>query len=395
MSEAFTGFYPFLFERRGIMYDAAHLFVHPHDGYRLSDRIWRTSQKTRNKIDLLLAHEIRNGTAAVDIAKQLEGFLKPERAGVQTRKPYGRWGSYDARRLARTEITAAHGRATLGAAEANPFVQAIRWALSAFRDDWDCKCEPNAEADSGLGPGVYELGSVPDYPDHPHCMCNLQPQVVARPSEVVADLRGWLDGEPGGPGSLEMFGLEGNPTSGLRSRPADALAPAPERSPADLDAIERAIVQQDYETAVIVGPDGQLVLQKKGTHNAVRFSDEELAMMRGATLSHNHPGGNSLSKEDVQLALDFDAKEMRAVTRNARYSIQPRAQTVSDNIIASRIREIEEELMKETWAKIRTGAMTVPEANKRHFHELWARCQWKLKDANQIDLVYRRVQWSP
>jgi hypothetical protein len=167
--EAFGYFYPWLFKRRGIFYDALHLFVHPHDGYRLSDRIWRADAQTRNRIDALLRYEIQNGTAAVDIAKQLEQFLKEERKGVRTQKPYGRWGSYDARRLARTEITAAHGRATMASAEANPWVESIHWALSmSHPDGLDCNCEDNSLADIGLGPGVYANTDLPDYPDHPH-----------------------------------------------------------------------------------------------------------------------------------------------------------------------------------------------------------------------------------
>ena len=163
-----TGFYPWLFDLRGVFYDHQHLFVHPHDGYRLSDRIWRADAKTRNMIDNLLAHEIRNGTAAVKIADQLEEFLQQERTGVRTKKPYGRWGSYDARRLARTEITAAHGQAAIKSGKANPFVSTIRWALSYGREDWDCRCKPNAKEDVGHGRGVYPVDEVPDYPDHPH-----------------------------------------------------------------------------------------------------------------------------------------------------------------------------------------------------------------------------------
>ena len=183
--EEYGFFYPWLLPLRGVYYDALHEFVHPHDGYRLSDRIWRADAKTRNMIDGLLAHEIRNGTSAVRIAKQLESFLRKERAGVRTKKPYGRWGSYDARRLARTEITAAAGRATIASSQANPYVELVLWDLSnAEREDWDCNCEENAARDVGYGPGVYPVGEVPDYPDHPHCMCTLLPVVTVQPGQA-------------------------------------------------------------------------------------------------------------------------------------------------------------------------------------------------------------------
>jgi hypothetical protein len=161
-------FYPWLFARREIIYDALHLFVGT-DGYRLSDRVWRADQLTRNAIDELLSYEIRNGTSAADLAKRLEQFVRPERAGIRTKAPYGRWASYDAMRLARTEITAAAGRGEMAAAAANPFVEGEQWTLSGSHPDGiDCNCEDNADADpDGLGPGVYAQGNLPDYPDHP------------------------------------------------------------------------------------------------------------------------------------------------------------------------------------------------------------------------------------
>lgn len=179
--------YPWLAARRPIIYDALHLFVHP-DGYRLSDRVWRANARTRNNIDRLLAYHVRNGTAAVDVAKELEKFLKREAKG-RTLKPYGRWGSYEARRLARTEITAAFGRATVAVAQANPFVDKIGWYLSPSRTgEWDCNCEANAAG------SPYDVNNVPAYPDHPHCACTLR-CIVGDTKEVTEDIRAWLAGE--------------------------------------------------------------------------------------------------------------------------------------------------------------------------------------------------------
>lgn len=204
----YGGFYPWLFRLRGILYDALHAFV-AADGYRLSDRIWRADAKTRNMIDKLLEYEIRNGTSAVDIAKKLEEFLEPERVAVKTRTPYGRWGSYDARRLARTEITAAAGRAVTASSAVNPFVDGIQWDLSPDREqDWPCNCRDNAEAELGLGPGVYPKGKVPRYPDHPHCMCVLKPIATQDTKVVVSGLRAWLKNEPGGAEYGRMMNMD-------------------------------------------------------------------------------------------------------------------------------------------------------------------------------------------
>jgi hypothetical protein len=158
---------PWLLQRRGVIYDALHLFVNPN-GYRLSDNVWRADVATRAAIDRLLTYEIQQGTAAINIAKQLTQYLGRESI-ARTKKPYGQWGSYDARRLARTEITAAAGRATQAAGAANPFVIGFRWTLSLSHPDGiDCNCEAYSLHDEGLGPGVYREGNVPEYPDHPH-----------------------------------------------------------------------------------------------------------------------------------------------------------------------------------------------------------------------------------
>jgi hypothetical protein len=167
-------------------YDPFHLWVDP-SGYRLSDRIWRDSIQIRSRIDALLDYHINRGTSAVQIARLLEEFLTPAGARRRTRTPYGTEGSYAARRLARTEITAAAGRATMNASIANPFVDAMRWALSAANRCCD-RCRDYA-AGGANGDGVYPLDQVPEYPAHPHEMCNLQPQTVSNAAELTEHLR--------------------------------------------------------------------------------------------------------------------------------------------------------------------------------------------------------------
>lgn len=164
-------------------YDGFHLFVDPN-GYVLSDRVWNTAVDVRSKIDRLLLYHIAQGTAAVDIAPLLEQFLTGEAAKVTTQTPYGVVGSYSARRLARTEITAAAGRAVVNASRANPWVDRIEWRLSPSH--------PKVDICDSLQ-GVYPKNSVPLYPPHPHCLCYLIPLTSATPAEVTAALRAEID----------------------------------------------------------------------------------------------------------------------------------------------------------------------------------------------------------
>lgn len=149
-------------------YDPLHLFVDAR-GYRLSDRIWQTSTNTRRKLDLFMDEGIRQGRGALSMSRDLEAFLLPGRTLRITRKPYGTTASFDAMRLARTEITAAAGRAGLMSAAMNPFVNGADWVLSPAHGCCDI-CDDLAAG------SPYTLEELPDLPgaSHPQCMCHIR-----------------------------------------------------------------------------------------------------------------------------------------------------------------------------------------------------------------------------
>ena len=163
-------------------YDPMHLFVDPR-GYRLSDNIWRTSIEVRMRVDAMMAEGIRNGTSSLELSKRLRAFLLDENKNWFTNKPYGTSAVYPSLRLARTEISAAHGRATIASSKANPFVQNIEWRLSARHPQFDI-CDLHAES------SPYTLDSVPRFPAHPNCLCALVPLVTNSPQLVIQELRG-------------------------------------------------------------------------------------------------------------------------------------------------------------------------------------------------------------
>lgn len=180
---------------RSPWYDPFHKFVYEKstgEAYTLSDAVWDTASETRNAIDKLLAYHIANGAAAVDIAELLVPFLTTGASRMQTATPYpppyGTMGSYAARRLARTEITAASGRAYVNAALLNPWIAGTKWNLSPSHPEPDI-CDNYASQNGG----VYETSGLPPYPAHPHCLCYLTPVVVASPREVNGKLRADLD----------------------------------------------------------------------------------------------------------------------------------------------------------------------------------------------------------
>jgi 8-oxo-dGTP pyrophosphatase MutT (NUDIX family) len=158
-------------------YEAPHTWVDPR-GYRLSDRVWNTTAHTRRQIDLYLETAIREGRGALAMSRELERFLMPSRANLRTSAPYGKSASYDAMRLARTEITRASTEATRAAAAMNPFVQGIQWMLSPSHPKPDI-CDTYARGGPN-GDGVYPIESYPGRP-HPQCVT---------PGQMVATLRG-------------------------------------------------------------------------------------------------------------------------------------------------------------------------------------------------------------
>jgi len=173
-------------------------------GYRLSDSVWDARQDVRDQIDRLLREAVASGEDALGVADKLEQYLDPALAPklsttgryvrnqapvIVTRSPgRGGMGSFSARRLARTEITRAHGAATIFAAERTPGSLGVKWSTSGSHPKPD-ECDEKASRDSGLGEGVYPPKDVPQYPSHPMCLCNLSQATTDDVDGLVNDLR--------------------------------------------------------------------------------------------------------------------------------------------------------------------------------------------------------------
>jgi hypothetical protein len=177
-----------------VVYDQPHLWVDPN-GYRLSERIWKTEQATRDKLDLLIADLISGGYSAREIARRLEQFLIPGRELIRTNRPYGSNGSYDAMRLARTEISRAANQAAYLSAYMNPFVEGIDVARSPNGLRSCPVCPQHATLDFGgtrLRP-PYPVGNADIPPWHPHDMCYVLPALIQDPAVTTRNLREILD----------------------------------------------------------------------------------------------------------------------------------------------------------------------------------------------------------
>lgn len=104
-------------------------------------------------------------------------------------------------------------------------------------------------------------------------------------------------------------------------RRADIPWGMPDRDPAlveRLNEIEAEIGELDYEVAYVLTPGGDVILHKEGTVDEVRFSEEEIALMEGAVMIHNHPSNSAFSDDDINIAVDAGALETIVVGRGGK-----------------------------------------------------------------------------
>lgn len=178
-----------IFGNRQLEYDQMHHWVDPN-GYDLSDRIWNANIATRRAVDTLVARAIQDGTGSLKLSKLLERYLVPGRAAVRTRYRGVTDTSFDAMRLARTEIARASNHAAYASAYLNPMVTGIDVARST-NGDTNCPiCPKHATIDiSGnrvREPYPIDKANIPPY--HPQDMCAVR-SVTGDTKEIVDLLR--------------------------------------------------------------------------------------------------------------------------------------------------------------------------------------------------------------
>lgn len=157
------------------------VWARTQNGLHLSDRIWRHDQKFRSAMTEIIQDGVATGEDPVETARQLEKYVRRGRKTLAVDYPemMERMGSripqdisYEALRLVRTETAAAFGEGTIAAASVSPSYTGMKWVLSGSHPVRDI-CDDLAEADHGLGKGVWPPGQEPPMPAHPNCLCIL------------------------------------------------------------------------------------------------------------------------------------------------------------------------------------------------------------------------------
>ena len=144
-----------------------------------------------------------------------------------------------------------------------------------------------------------------------------------------------------------------------------------------LDRVEREIRDLGFEYAYAFSLDGELLLHTTDEEDShVGFNDAQLALLPGAVLTHNHPGGRSFSEEDVTFAMRVGLAEMRVVTARSRYVLRPPNAGWSWLLLKSfpAVVELERHLLqRQLFSEIASGAMSRRQFELAYHHLLWER----------------------
>lgn len=178
---------------------AEAIYARTHKGLSTSDRIWRNSKRAEDTVRNIIQEAVVTGQDAREVAEALERYARTDAKTmafeypnmmerIKSRVPLRL--SYEALRLARTEMTAAFGEGVISAGRVSPSYIGTRWVLSPSHPVKDI-CDTFANADVGLGKGVYPKGEEPRFPPHPNCLCSLLP-VHEQPEDFIERLRDWM-----------------------------------------------------------------------------------------------------------------------------------------------------------------------------------------------------------
>ena len=224
--------------------DAAAEYLYG-DGLNLSGRIWQLDRNARDGMNQMIGKAISDGSSAWQLAQDLEQYLgadadcprwtstrlykrtKSEIAGgdltglVTNPNCDGQGVSYNALRLARTEIQKAHALATDRVMQNSPWVEKEKVNLSAQHPETDI-CD-DVTSGGEKGEGVYPVGEI-ELPLHPNCLC-FKTAVLMEEKAFTSEINSWLKGSstalPGGNSAQNEFsqkmddyarflGVEGN-----------------------------------------------------------------------------------------------------------------------------------------------------------------------------------------
>jgi hypothetical protein len=141
--------------------------------------------------------------------------------------------------------------------------------------------------------------------------------------------------------------------------------------------IERVLAQQPLEHLFAFAPDGRFLLHAtSGLPARVLLSSAQRSLLGDTIVTHNHPGGRSLSKMDLDFAMDCNLLQVRAVTRWGRYWLNRPQQGWTPFVRRAIRKAVEQEhtgVVQQLWLDVQAHEITRQDADLLYEHMLWKR----------------------
>lgn len=154
---------------------------------------------------------------------------------------------------------------------------------------------------------------------------------------------------------------------------------------------EKAIKDNNFETAIVLDKKGDIIFSKKGKKSSVSFNAEELKKIRGNSFTHNHPHGTSFSLPDIKLASTYRVVEARACGKKYIYSMKPEKSGWNKKYFDEKIKPLyskyDDEIYAELTPRVISGELSNEEWNMLHNHMVWERV------SRDLGLDYKRMEW--
>lgn len=142
--------------------------------------------------------------------------------------------------------------------------------------------------------------------------------------------------------------------------------------------IEDAIRGESNEFGAFISRDGQVLLRRAGQPDSITYLADELLQMRGATFTHNHPGGLSFSVADVQNAAFAKLAELRAVAPHYRHIMSAKGKWPGEEGIEAVYATELAAAQREVATMVNKGELSVRFATAEMHHLAWVRAAAKL-----------------
>lgn len=168
------------------------LLTRTRHGLKLSDRVWRIGKDNRQAIRRVVEDGVTRGLDSRKLAKQVQQYVKPDVFTVmkaETRRNLGVSSnvSFEAMRLARSEVNNAFHEGTVNAYTGIPSALGVYFRMSASHPLQD-QCDVLA---SHNGTGFFPQGEEPSLP-HSQCKCSLIP-AMEDVDKFTARLHSWMN----------------------------------------------------------------------------------------------------------------------------------------------------------------------------------------------------------